>query len=80
MMHAEPPPITHAALKELFAHLNDTSGTGYECDHKFTLTTDFLQKRGLPVEPMIKWLGESGAGCDCEIIFNVEEDWEDVLG
>jgi hypothetical protein len=49
-------------------------------DLGFTLTREFLQKRDLPVEPMLKWLGESGAGCDCEIMFNVAADWEEIVG
>jgi len=77
MLHPEQPSITPKELKDLFAHLNATSETGYECDHKHTLTRDFLQKRNLPVEPTLTWLRESGARCDCEVIFNVEADWQD---
>lgn len=80
MIHADPPPITQADLKDLFAHLNATSETGYECDHKFTLTQDFLQRRNLPAESTLTWLRECGARCDCEVIFNVEAEWEDILG
>jgi len=74
------PPISHAELRDLFEHLDRTAMTGYECDHTYTLTKDFLQKRSLPVEPMLKWLGENGAGCDCEVIMNVAGQWEDIVG
>jgi hypothetical protein len=29
---------------------------------------------------MLKWLGENGAGCDCEIMFNVAQQWEEKVG
>jgi len=55
--------------------LDEESGKGYACDHKYTLTRKFLAKQKLPVDDMIRWLGENGAGCDCEVIFNVEQQW-----
>jgi hypothetical protein len=74
------PPISHAELRDLFEHLDRTAMTGYECDHSFSLTRDFLTKRRLPVEPMIKWIGEIGAGCDCEVMFNTAAQWEEIVG
>ena len=74
------PPISYADLCSLFQHLDRTSATGYECDHTFALTRGFLKARGLEVEEMILWLGEGGAGCDCEVIFNVAQHWEEKVG
>ena len=76
----ENPPISHEDLRSLFEHLEQVSGTGYECDHTFALTREFLQKKKLPVEPMLQWLGENGAGCDCEVMFNTEQEWGEVVG
>ena len=76
----EEPPITREQLRELFTFLNDTSATGYQCDHRYTLAERFLRERGLPVEPMITWLGANGAGCDCEIIFNTAAVWGERAG
>jgi len=80
---AKPPPdlpIPASALRDLFESLNRTSGTGYQCDHRFALTTRFLRERGLPVEETLAWLGKNGGGCDCEVIFNVEEKWGEAVG
>ncbi|MDP3073416.1 MAG: DUF2695 domain-containing protein [Opitutaceae bacterium] len=74
------PPISHAELRDLFEHLDRTSMTGYECDHSYKLTIAFLQKRSLPVEPMLAWLGENGAGCDCEVMLNTAAQWEEIVG
>jgi len=74
------PPISHSELRDLFEHLDRTSMTGYECDHTYALSTKFLEERRLPVKLMLAWLGENGAGCDCEVMFNVAEQWEEIVG
>jgi hypothetical protein len=77
---SDEPPLSHADLRRLFEHLDRAAMNGYECDHSFALTTDFLQQRGLPLEPILAWLSENGAGCDCEIMFNVAQQWDHVVG
>lgn len=76
----EDPPISYNDLRDLFAYLDATSATGYECNHKYTLAERFLRDRGLPIDPMLTWLGENGAGCDCEIIFNTAAEWQERVG
>lgn len=74
------PPVSHADLRALFELLDVESGNGHECDHEFTLTRQFLAEHRLPEEDMLRWLGENGAGCDCEVIFNVEQQWGERVG
>lgn len=74
------PPISREALRDLFERLDRTSMTGYECDHTFALTEKFLRERSLVVEPMLTWLGENGAGCDCEVMMNTAARWENLVG
>lgn len=74
------PPISLDALRGLFERLDRTSMTGYQCDHTFAVTQEFLRERGLAVEPMIEWLGENGAGCDCEVMMNTAAQWEHIVG
>jgi hypothetical protein len=73
-------PISHSDLRELVKTLDEASRRSYKCDHKFTLTRRFLSARKLNVEKTLRWLGEQGAGCDCEIMFNVEQNWGDKVG
>ncbi len=77
---SDDPPIPHAALRDLFERLDRTSTTGYQCDHTFALTEAFLRERGLPVAAMVEWLGENGAGCDCEVMMNTAAVWEEAVG
>jgi hypothetical protein len=79
-MTRDEPPITYPELRDLFAFLNDTSATGHECDHRFTLVERFLRDRNLPIPPMLAWLGRNGAGCDCEAVFNTGAQWEERVG
>lgn len=74
------PPISRTALRDLFERLDQTSMTGYQCDHTFALTKAFLQERGLPTAAMVEWLGENGAGCDCEVMMNTAGEWAEVVG
>ena len=74
------PPIAYVDLRSLFERLDRVSSSGYECDHAFTQTTRFLEERNLRVAPMLSWLGQNGAGCDCEVMFNVAQQWEERVG
>jgi hypothetical protein len=73
-------PVSPADLRALFERLDEVSATGYECDHTFALPRRFLTERDLPVDTMVQWLGENGAGCDCEVMFNVEQQWGERVG
>lgn len=68
-------PMPQAMFHRLFDYLNKQSEEK-DCLHDFTLTTEFLQSNALPENAVLEWLGEHGAGCDCEVIFNVEEYFE----
>ena len=73
-------PIPKEHLRDLFEHLDRSSMRGYQCDHRFTLTRPFLKDRALPENEILAWLSEQGAGCDCEIMFNVAPEWEEAVG
>lgn len=70
-MSMSDPPIPPADLRALFDRLDRASIAGYQCPHTFALTTACLRERGIPVEPMLRWLRVTGAGCDCEVMFNI---------
>lgn len=73
-------PIAKEHLRDLFEHLDRSSISGYQCDHHLTLTRRFLEGRALPVDAILLWLSEEGAGCDCEVMFNVAPEWEEAVG
>ena len=72
------PPIPLDELRKLFEWLDRPNPAS--CTHTFLETTEFLKSRSLPVANTLEWLGANGAGCDCEIIFNVTEEWGERVG
>ena len=70
-------PISHEDLRDLFDHLDRG---GIECDHTFRETTSFLEARGLSVGRVTAWLREYGGFCDCEVIYNVDEKFGEIVG
>lgn len=46
-----------------------------ECGCRDTLenTLQFIQSKSLPEQEIVKWLNDSGAFCDCEVLYNAEE-------
>jgi hypothetical protein len=70
-------PIPHKDLRDLFDHLDRG---GVECDHTLRETTEFLRARGLDVERVVAWLREYGGFCDCEVIYNVDEKFGEIVG
>lgn len=62
---------------DLFDELNDKLGDA-PCNHTLILTEQFLNKHHLPLHNVISWLREHGGYCDCEVLFNVEEKFENL--
>jgi RNA polymerase-binding transcription factor DksA len=66
--------------RELFGNLFDYLDNHLEengCDDTNKLTVKFLEKNKLEnIETILIWLAENGGYCDCEILANVEEKFE----
>jgi len=75
---SDEPPISRADLRDLFAFLDRPNPPA--CAHTHAETIGFLRSRNLPVDPVLKWLRSHGGYCDCEVIFNVTEDWGERVG
>ena len=70
-------PMARELFLDLFDYLNEQSeSTG--CNHDFSLTEQFLHDKQVNnVEEVLEFLRENGGYCDCEVIFNVEEKFEE---
>jgi hypothetical protein len=71
-------PIPHADLKELFDYLDRENPP--PCDHTLRETIQFLEKKKISVERVVPWLREHGGYCDCEVIYNVENTFGEIVG
>lgn len=68
-------PLANDMLEELFEAV-DSSLERNGCDHTLRLTRAWLVERGQPPEAMIAWLAKHGGHCDCEVIANALDYWE----
>jgi hypothetical protein len=68
-------PASKGDIRDLFYYLD----TDRKCTNTFVETLEFLEMRRLPREPFLTWLHAHGACCDCEVIFNVEDTWNQMV-
>ncbi|HLO43418.1 MAG TPA: DUF2695 domain-containing protein [Leadbetterella sp.] len=69
-------PMSRDNFKKLFDHL-DTLLSDKDCDDTNSLTNTFLLQSNIEnVNEILHWLADHGGYCDCEILANVEEQFE----
>ena len=62
-------------FRELFEHLDERLGIE-NCAHDLRLTEAFLDDLDCDTEAVLCWLEENGGGCDCEVLANIEEKFD----
>lgn len=69
-------PVNREIFENLFDYLNEQLEEK-SCDDTNTLTAAFLTNNKIKnIETTLDWLAENGGYCDCEILANVEEKFE----
>jgi predicted transcriptional regulator len=69
-------PMSRDNFKKLFNHL-DLELKEKGCDDTTVLTKNFLKKIGKDnLEGILEWLANKGGYCDCEVLANVEEQFD----
>lgn len=69
-------PLDKSYILDLFDFLNvELEERG--CNHNFQIASEFLKSKGLDKESVFEWFREQGGYCDCEILFNIEERFEE---
>lgn len=67
--------------RELFQNLFDLLDEALEkntCDDSLKLTKQFLESQNIQnIKEVENWLKENGGFCDCEVLYNVEEFFEE---
>ena len=69
-------PAPKSAVRELFEYLDRSADP---CDNTLIRTLRFLKERGFPEERIVPWLEEHGGYCDCEVLANVEDVWNQMV-
>ena len=70
-------PMDEEVFWELFDYLDERLEEQDGCDHSLSLTRAFLETKGVDVESILEWIVDNGGGCDCEVLYNVEERFEE---
>ena len=70
-------PMDEEVFWELFDYLDERLEEQDGCDHSLSLTRAFLETKGVDVERILEWIVDNGGGCDCEVLYNVEERFEE---
>jgi len=71
-------PLPNSQMKALFDML-DGELPRQGCNHTLRLVRTWLSDQGLAVEPVEAWLHDNGGHCDCEVLANAEQAWEDAI-
>ncbi len=69
-------PAPKSLVRELFEYLDRSDDP---CDATLSQTLGFLKERGLPEERVVPWLEDHGGYCDCEVLYNVEDVWNQMV-
>ncbi len=70
-------PMQLQLFRELFDYLDEKLSSG--CDDTLRLTEQFAREHNIQFQSLEKWLGDKGGYCDCEVLANVEEQFEKLL-
>jgi len=68
-------PMKEIDFLPLFDFLNSELPQN-RCQHDFSLLESYCKKKGLDFSVLVEWLKKQGGFCDCEILANVEEQFE----
>lgn len=71
-------PIAPAQMKALFDYV-DSQLSSLDCDDTLRFVREFIEAQGLPEDKTIAWLATGGGHCDCEVLDNVEEIFDDAF-
>ena len=69
-------PLSDDKLESLFADV-EAAIKDVACDHSLRATRKWLGDRNLDIQAVIAWLEENGGFCDCEVVANACQHWEE---
>lgn len=68
-------PMSSALLQALFEAVQaqvDENG----CDHTLRFSSQWIAQHHQPQEQIVGWLKQHGGWCDCEVVANALDHWE----
>lgn len=68
-------PMSEELFRELFDHLDEQLGE-QDCQDDLRLTEAFLTDHSCDVDVVLEWLEDHGGSCDCKVLANIEEQFD----
>jgi hypothetical protein len=68
-------PMSDALLESLFEAV-DSRVAESGCDHTLRFTKQWIAEHRQAESPVLDWLKEHGGFCDCEVVANAADHWE----
>lgn len=68
-------PMPDALLKSFFEAVDERVEQD-GCDHTLRFATAWVTANEQPAEKVLAWLSEHGGYCDCEVVANAADHWE----
>lgn len=68
-------PISEPLLKSMFEAV-DVKVAAAGCDHTLRFTESWIAENKQPGLRILSWLREHGGMCDCEVVANAADHWE----
>jgi hypothetical protein len=68
-------PVSLELLKSLFNWVGNQLEK-QDCDQTFKFTQNFIEQNNLPEDTLLEWLQNQGGYCDCEVLGNVFEQFD----
>ncbi len=69
-------PLPNNSLASLFEFVDVSVGMD-GCDHSRRFTEKWLDANQVARAPVLSWLESNGGFCDCEVVFNAMQHWEE---
>ena len=67
--------ISESLLESLFETV-EAQVEDLGCDHTLRFTSSWIAKHEQPEVEILRWLSEHGGSCDCEVLANAADHWE----
>lgn len=68
-------PVANSLLESMFEAV-DAAVASAGCDHSLRFTESWIAENMQPRGQILSWLSGHGGSCDCEVLANAADHWE----
>ncbi|MEL4181515.1 DUF2695 domain-containing protein [Roseateles sp. PN1] len=68
-------PVADSVLESLFDFV-ESNVDSQGCNHSLRFTTQWVSEHKQPEKSILEWLAAHGGNCDCEVVANAADHWE----